>query len=116
MNSKISKIGAVVLTAILFGTAFFVPVSSVKVEQTINGEDKNANIVDYDDELNSEAYMLDRHYDVETEFPSNMNGDNDDAGHKNDATHKNQKGQAKSKYVNATKQLPDFSKVFPAHP
>ena len=32
MNSKIGKSGAVVLAALLFGTALFVPVSSVKVE------------------------------------------------------------------------------------
>ena len=34
MNSKTSKLGAIVLTVILFGTAFFVPASSVNVEQT----------------------------------------------------------------------------------
>jgi hypothetical protein len=84
MNSKLSKIGAIVFTAILFGTAFFVPVSSVEVEQN------NNNIMvtpEYDTsgEDNFKPFILDRKYIVDPEFPSSRNDNNDDAGYRKDA-------------------------------
>jgi len=36
MNSNRSKIGAVVLAVFLFGTAFFVPASSLQIELIAN--------------------------------------------------------------------------------
>jgi len=83
MNSNNCKIGAVVLTVILIGTAFFVPASSVKVEN-INTDiimDGNPNPQD----LDIETYKLDRSYHEDPPVgPLNLN-DNDDAGHKDDA-------------------------------
>ena len=83
MNSKISKIGAVVLTVILFGTAFFVPVSSVKIEQNMDNS-YNSQPLSFKEEENLEPFILDRSYNVDTVFPLNL-VDNDDAGYKRDA-------------------------------
>jgi hypothetical protein len=82
MNSKIGKSGAVVLAALLFGTALFVPVSSVKVENN-NGINS---AIEFDDPLleNLEPFYLDRHYVIDPVAPLNLD-DNDDAGYKRDA-------------------------------
>ena len=81
MKSKVSKIGAVILAAILFGTALFVPVSSVKVENKISliPEDFEEEILE-----NLEPFYGDRSYIIDPVAPLNR-GDNDDAGYKRDA-------------------------------
>ena len=84
MNHKISKIGAVVLTAILFGTAFFVPAGSVKVDQiNINPSTTGYNNMDFE-EVDLEPFELDRSYIIDPVGPLNAD-DNDDAGYKRDA-------------------------------
>jgi len=80
MNTKLSKTGAVVLAALLFGTALFVPVSSVKVENKISIIPQ-----DFEEKLSEslEPFYLDRHYVVDPVAPLNLD-DNDDAGYKRD--------------------------------
>ena len=82
MKSRISKIGAVVLTLVLFGTAFFVPASSVDIEQI---QDNNIIVpLDGDPEPDDiEAYYLDRSYNIDPVGPLSRE-DNDDAGYKRD--------------------------------
>ncbi len=82
MNSKNCKIGAVVLTVILIGTAFFVPASSVNVE--------NVNYTKIEEQILSnqvdvEVFKLDRSYHINSPVEPLNNNDNDDAGHKRDA-------------------------------
>ena len=81
MNSRISKIGAVVFAMILFGTAFFVPASSVNIEQT-QQSNNNGGVAPLDGD--PEAYWLDRFYDIDPEPAPTNRDDNDDAGHKRD--------------------------------
>jgi len=80
VNYKLGKLGAVVLTMIFIGTAFFVPASSLKTEQTNNIGDNNQGGSNGD----SGAYILDRSYIIEPLLPPTLSGDNDDAGYKKD--------------------------------
>lgn len=99
MNSKISKIEAIVLTSVLLGAAFWVPVNAIKVEQTKNSLDANINGIETQNSDNNDAvanlgpFELDRTYVMEPPLPDTTNGDNDDAGYKRDAggeiTHSN---------------------------
>jgi hypothetical protein len=83
MNSNNCKIGAVVLTLVLLGTAFFVPASSVRVNNINTLMEKKENPSDGD--LEVEAFKLDRSYHEDPPIgPLNVD-DNDDAGHKDDA-------------------------------
>ncbi len=86
MNSNISKIGAVVLTTILFGTAFFVPASSEKIEQINQINSNSMYLMEYDsfDIDNLDPFNLDQSYIIEPIVPMNRD-DNDDAGYKKDA-------------------------------
>ena len=81
MNSKISKIGAVVLTVLLFGTAFFVPAGSVQVDHSKNMNYENDF---YGEEVNLEPFELDRSYIIDPVQPLS-NDNNDDAGYGRDA-------------------------------
>ena len=85
MNSKTSKLGAIVLTVILFGTAFFVPASSVNVEQTQINYGNTTQPLDYYQEIVDDPgpYKLDNNYEVNPATPLNRD-DNDDAGYKRD--------------------------------
>jgi hypothetical protein len=85
MNYKRSKIGATVLTILLFGTAFFVPVNSVNVKQNVKIDNENNDILGSDNSENEnlDAFYFDRHYDVDLIYPLNRD-DNDDAGYKRD--------------------------------
>ncbi|MCK4364947.1 MAG: PKD domain-containing protein [Thermoplasmatales archaeon] len=85
MNTKLSKIGAVVLAVFLLGTAFFVPVSSVNVEQTQKIDNGNMGTGDGDPEEDDlDPFYLDRSYTIDPTAPLNRD-DNDDAGYKRDA-------------------------------
>jgi len=80
-NSKLSKVGAVVLTMILFGTAFFVPASSIKIDQNTNLKKP----ISFEEETSDlDPFWLDESYNIEDVFPLNR-ADNDDAGYKRDA-------------------------------
>jgi hypothetical protein len=86
MNSKTSKLGAIVLTVVLFGTAFFVPASSVNVEQTKFNYGNTTQPLDYNQEIIDDPgpYELDNSYNVNPVAPLNR-ADNDDAGYKRDS-------------------------------
>ena len=86
MKSNLSKIGAIVLMFLLFGTAFFIPVHSVNVKQNIiTANDKN-DTLGFDNLENEDLgpFYFDRHYDIDPIVPQNRD-DNDDAGYKKDA-------------------------------
>jgi len=83
MNARLGKIGAVVIAALFFGTAFFIPVGSVEVEQIKNNSNQIGDFNNQDENLDIEAYKLDTRYVFPEEAPL-LNGDNDDAGHKKD--------------------------------
>ena len=80
MKSKVSKIGAVVLAVLLFGTALFVPASSAKVENKISiiPQDLEEQLLE-----SLEPFYGDRSYIIDPVAPLNR-GDNDDAGYKRD--------------------------------
>lgn len=95
MNSKISKIEAVVLAAVLLGAMFLVPASAINVGQTKNIKSFNLELDAeevisqkfnfYETEVNLEPFILDRFYNVDP-LPAPVNrDDNDDAGYKKDA-------------------------------
>ncbi|UCF50088.1 MAG: PQQ-like beta-propeller repeat protein [Thermoplasmatales archaeon] len=84
MNSNKSKIGAVVLAVCLLGTAFFVPASSVEIEQ------KRFDYDEYEEEWYSnqekiDSLLLDRTYILNPPIGPINEEDNDDAGYKRDA-------------------------------
>jgi len=86
MNSYVSRIGAVVLTAILFGTAFFVPAGSINVENSksfITGE-KIINS-EFEEIVDPGPFELDKSYNVDPPTAPLNRADNDDAGYKRDA-------------------------------
>jgi len=91
MNSKITKIDAVVLTVFLVGAMFLVPAGALKIEQpknVINLPMKNLENGDkiYEPyEKDPGPMWLDRTYILYDPLPSTFNGDNDDAGYKRDA-------------------------------
>ena len=85
MNIKISKIGAVVLTTILFGTAFFVPASSVNVEKPSNVESGTMEDYFFEEFVDPGPFKLDKSYLLESPTAPLNRGDNDDAGYKRDA-------------------------------
>jgi len=86
MNFYIGKIGAVVLTVILFGTAFFVPASSVNIEQSRNFvNSSNIKNSEFDDVIDPGPFELDRSYIIEPITEPLNRDDNDDAGYKRDA-------------------------------
>jgi len=85
MRADISKIGAVVLALILFGTAFFVPAGSVNIEKSqINNDYKTQPLLIEESENNLEPFELDRSYVIDPTAPLNLE-DNDDAGYKLDS-------------------------------
>ena len=85
MNAYISKIGAVVLTAILFGTAFFVPASSVNIKQTNGFESGSNDDYDFGEFIDPGPFKLDRSYLVDPQTAPLSNANNDDAGYGRDA-------------------------------
>jgi len=82
MNFKIGKKGAIVITFLLLGTAFFVPAGS-QTEQTEVIIGNNISSSNSNDEI--EGYKLDRSYIFDPALPANMADGNDDAGWKLDA-------------------------------
>ena len=87
-NSKRAiKLEAVVLTVLMLGSVFFMPVGSVGVKEN----QKMVNPVDiwevYNENKNivQEAYKLDRKYVFDESQPVTLDGDNKDAGTKSDA-------------------------------
>ena len=85
MNSKISKMGAVVLTVVLFGTAFFVPASSVNIEKPSNVESNTMEDYFFEEFVDPGPFKLDKSYLLEPPTAPLNRGDNDDAGYKRDA-------------------------------
>jgi hypothetical protein len=85
MNSKISKLGAIVLTAFLIGTALFVPASSVKIEQSIVKDNGLEPYQEKFENFDIEAFYLDRSYIFDEPIGPLNQADNDDAGYKRDA-------------------------------
>jgi hypothetical protein len=93
MNFNIGKKGAIVITFLLLGTAFFVPAGSqIEQTQTTINDDLSSS------ELNGEVekYQLDRSYIFDPPLPATMADDNDDAGWKTDAG--NEMSRAKAIY------------------
>ena len=86
MATNFSKFGAIVLTILLFGTTFFIPVNSVNVKQNIMIDKDNDDTLGFDDLENQDLgpFYFDRHYDIYPIVPKNRD-DNDDAGYKRDA-------------------------------
>ena len=85
MKYRIGKLGAVVLTMILIGTAFLVPVGSVNVKQTqINDNYETQPFFIEENEEDLGPFELDRSYVIDPTAPLNL-VDNDDAGYKRDA-------------------------------
>lgn len=84
MNTKISKLGAIIFTIILIGTTFFVPVRPAQIEQEKNKNNPSGSVY-YENDSDLGAYYLDRRYIIDPRIgPINLD-DNDDAGHKDDA-------------------------------
>jgi len=84
MKSNRSKIGAVVFAVCLLGTAFFVPASSVEVEQERFDYDKYEEEW-YENQEKLDTLMLDRSYILNPPIGPINDEDNDDAGYKKDA-------------------------------
>jgi len=91
MENKIRKMLTLLLTVFLIGTAFFVPASSLKIEQIKSNNDIDINNFDdinqvkFSKENNIRKLDFDTKYIVNPIFPINLNGDNDDAGYKTDS-------------------------------
>jgi hypothetical protein len=91
MENKIRKILTLFITIFFIGTAFFVPASSIKIEQTKNINDieidnyESIDQAEFTKEENIRLLDFDTKYIVNPNFPINTNGDNDDAGYKTDA-------------------------------
>ncbi|KYK34050.1 MAG: hypothetical protein AYK22_01040 [Thermoplasmatales archaeon SG8-52-3] len=84
MNSNRGKIGAVVLAAFLFGTALFVPVSSVEIEQYRFDYDEYEQEW-YENQEKLDSLMLDRSYILYPPIGPMGRDNNDDAGYRKDA-------------------------------
>jgi len=92
MKSKISKIGAVVITTFLLGTLFLIPASSAPMKQQnriiseVMELSKKHISQDFDGLYEDPGpFWLDKTYILEDPMPTTLNGDNDDAGYKLDA-------------------------------
>ena len=87
MKRSIRKIETLVFAILLIGTVFFVPAGSVNIEYPKNLDEILNDIDTKDDLINDivEKIDMDSKYIVNPYFPTNVYGDNDDAGYKEDA-------------------------------
>jgi len=87
-QSKLAKYGAIFITVLFIGTAFIVPVESVKMnekKQSLFESFKDKNYPFFEtEEKDLDPVWLDRAYDQEDTVALNQD-DNDDAGYKRDA-------------------------------